>query len=335
MSQKLKVGINGFGRIGRVLLRLGFDRFDFVGINNNSGCTKNAAHFLKYDSTHGRFQKKVDSDETNLLVDGKKIPMSFHRDPVEIPWKQWGADIVFECTGAFKDIQGNSKHLQAGAKKVIVSAPSKVDATFVYGVNHRNYRAKEHNVVSNASCTTNCLAPMIKILNDEFGIEMAMMTTVHAYTNDQKLLDSNHKDLRRARAAGLSMIPTSTGAAKALDEVLPELSGKIHGVAVRVPTSNVSLVDLNAKVHQPVTKEKINEAFVKAAQGEWKGILGCVSEPVVSVDLNGAVESSIIDLCFTSVVGERMLKVFAWYDNEVGFSCRMLDLAESMAAQGL
>lgn len=336
MSQKLRVGINGFGRIGRILFRSGFsDQFEFVGINNGSGSVESHAHFLKYDSAHGRFGKSVDHDNENLIVDGKKIPMSLYKDPSKIPWKDWGADIVFECTGVFKDRAANQKHLDAGAKRVIVSAPAKVDGTFVYGINHEQYDPSKQHVVSNASCTTNCLAPMAKVLNDEFGLESALMTTVHSYTNDQRVLDSSHSDLRRARAAAVSMIPTSTGAAAAVGLVLPELSGKIHGISVRVPTPNVSLVDLVANLGKKVSAEEVNEAFIKASKGSLKGILGVTNDPVVSVDMNGLKESSMIDLENTSVMGDSMVKVLSWYDNEVGFSCRMLDLAQFMASKGL
>lgn len=335
MSKKLRVGINGFGRIGRILFRCGFEDFDIVGLNNGSGSTETQAHFLKYDSAHGRFQKNVEWDEKHLIVDNKKIPMSFEKDPSHIPWGDWGADIVFECTGVFKDREGNQKHLDAGAKRVIVSAPAKVDGTFVFGINHKDYDPATQKVVSNASCTTNCLAPVVKVLHEKYGIESALMTTVHSYTNDQRVLDSSHKDLRRARAAAVSMIPTSTGAAAAVGKVMPELDGKIHGLAVRVPTPNVSLVDLVANVKSQVTAEQVNESFQDYAGGELSGVLTCTKDPVVSVDMNGVKESSVVDLENTSVLNGRMVKVLAWYDNEVGFSCRMLDLARYMADQGL
>ena len=334
MSQTVRVGINGFGRIGRLLFRHGFDRVEIAGVNNGSGSLSAMAHFLKYDSTHGRFQKKVDFDEKNLRINDKKIPMSFEKDPGKIPWGKWGVDLVFECTGVFKNREDNEKHLQGGAKKVLVSAPAKVDATFVYGINHKNYKPDKHHIVSNASCTTNCLAPMVKVLNDEFKILSALMTTIHSYTNDQKTLDSTHNDLRRARAAAVSMIPTSTGAAKALKQVLPELGDKIHGLAVRVPTFNVSLVDLTANINQSATVDQINQVFIKASNGPLKGVLSCIQDPVVSIDMNGVRESSIIDLSHTQVVGEKTVKILSWYDNEVGFSCRMLDLAEYIANQG-
>lgn len=335
MSQKLRVGINGFGRIGRILFRYGFDQFDIVGINNGSGTAETQAHFLKYDSAHGRFDKKVESYESGLVVDNKKIPMSFEKDPSNIPWGDWGADIVFECTGVFKDREGNQKHLDQGAKRVIVSAPANVDGTFVYGINHESYDPKTQHVVSNASCTTNCLAPVAKVLNENFGIESALMTTVHSYTNDQRVLDSSHKDLRRARAAAVSMIPTSTGAAAAVGKVMPELNGKLHGLAVRVPTPNVSLVDLVANVSKETTAEEVNQAFAKASEGAMKGVLACTNDPIVSVDMMGVTESSVVDLENTSVMNGKMVKVLSWYDNEAGFSCRMLDLAKYMAEQGL
>lgn len=335
MSQRLRVGINGFGRIGRILFRKAFADFDIVGVNTGSGDTASQAHFLKYDSSHGRFEQSVDYLDDILIVGGKRIPISYKKDPREIPWKEWGADIVFECTGVFKDSEANSMHLQAGAKRVILSAPGKVDATLVYGINHKTYDPAQHKIVSNASCTTNCLAPVAKVLNDSFGIETALMTTVHSYTNDQNVLDAAHSDLRRARAAAVSMIPTSTGAAAAVGLVLPELKGKIHGMAIRVPTPNVSLVDLVANLKNDVTAQQVNAALIKASEGEMKGVLACTSEPVVSIDMNGLPESSIVDLENTSVLGGRMVKVLSWYDNEVGFSCRMLDLARYMAEKGL
>lgn len=334
MAQKLRVGINGFGRIGRILFRHAFDNFEIVGINNGSGTTAAQAHFLKYDSAHGRFEKSVEFDDQTLIVDNKKIPMSFERDPSRLSWGDLGADVIFECTGVFKDTESNMQHIQAGAKKVIVSAPAKVDGTFVYGINHTDYDPQKHNVVSNASCTTNCLAPVAKVLNDQFGIESALMTTIHSYTNDQRVLDSGHKDLRRARAAAVSMIPTTTGAAAAVGQVLPDLMGKIHGMAVRVPTPNVSLVDLVANVSKKTSVEEINDAFIKASQDHLKGVLSCTQDPVVSIDMNGVKESSIVDLQSTSIIGDKMVKVLSWYDNEVGFSCRMLDLASYMQEQG-
>lgn len=332
--KKVRVGINGFGRIGRLVFRAGFDQVEFVGINNLSDA-KGAAHLLKYDSTHGRFGKSVSHDEKNLIVDGKKIPLSASKNPSEIPWKEWGADIVLECTGAFKGKEDFMKHIQGGAKKVIVSAPAEgVDMTLVYGINHTQYDPSKHTVISNASCTTNCLAPIAKVLNDAFGIEHGLMTTVHSYTNDQQVLDAPHKDLRRARAAALSMIPTTTGAAKAVGLVLPELKGKIDGTSVRVPTPNVSLVDLVFRSARPVTVDAINDALRKASEGALKGILGVETDPCVSVDFNGCTLSSIADLGNTMVMGSNLAKVFSWYDNEMGFSSRMIDVAKLLAEKG-
>lgn len=323
---KVRVGINGFGRIGRILFRAAFDQVEIVGINNSSGTPEEQAHLLKYDSTHGIYPKNITSDETSITVDGKKIPFSCERDPANIPWKKWGVDVVFECTGAFKDSQENQAHIDAGAKKVIVSSPAKVDATFVYGINHKKYDPAKHHVVSNASCTTNCLTPVAKVLNESFGIERALMTTVHAFTNDQRILDSYHSDPRRARTASTSMIPTTTGAAKAVGEVLPELKGKIHGVSIRVPTPNVSLVDLNVVLAKNATVEEVNQALIAASQGELKGILACEPKELVSIDFNGNPHSSIVDLPSTVALDKTFMKVLAWYDNEFGFSMRMVDL---------
>lgn len=323
---KVRVGINGFGRIGRILFRAAFDQVEIVGINNSSGTPEEQAHLLKYDSTHGIYQKNITSDENSITVDGKKIPFSCEREPAKIPWKKWGADVVFECTGAFKDSKENQGHMDAGAKKVIVSSPAKVDATFVYGINHKNYDPTKHHVVSNASCTTNCLTPVAKVLNETFGIERALMTTIHAFTNDQRILDSYHSDPRRARTASTSMIPTTTGAAKAVGEVLPELKGKIHGVSIRVPTPNVSLVDLNVVLSKNATVEEVNQALIAASKGELKGILACESKELVSIDFNGNPHSSIVDLPSTVALDKTFMKVLAWYDNEFGFSMRMVDL---------
>jgi glyceraldehyde 3-phosphate dehydrogenase len=323
---KVRVGINGFGRIGRILFRAAFDQVEIVGINNSSGTPEEQAHLLKYDSTHGIYQKNVTSDEDSISVDGKRIPFSCERDPSQIPWKKWGADVVLECTGAFKDSKENQGHLDAGAKKVIVSSPAKVDATFVYGINHKKYDPAKHHVVSNASCTTNCLTPVAKVLNETFGIERALMTTIHAFTNDQRILDSYHSDPRRARTASTSMIPTTTGAAKAVGEVLPELKGKIHGVSIRVPTPNVSLVDLNVVLSKNATVEEVNQALIAASQGELKGILSCEPKELVSIDFNGNPHSAIVDLPSTVALDKTFMKVLAWYDNEFGFSMRMVDL---------
>ncbi len=333
--KKVRVGINGFGRIGRLLFRAGFGQVEFVGINNLSDA-QGAAHLLKYDSTHGQFGKSVSHDEKNLIVDGQKIPLSASKNPAEIPWKQWGADIVLECTGAFKGKEDFMKHIQAGAKKVLVSAPADgVDITTVFGINHSKYDPSAHHVISNASCTTNCLAPIAKVLNDAFGIESGLMTTIHSYTNDQQVLDAPHKDLRRARAAALSMIPTTTGAAKAVGLVLPELKGKIDGMSIRVPTPNVSLVDLVFRSAKPVTVDSINSALRQAAEGSMKGVLAVETAPLVSVDFNGNTHSSIADLTNTMVMGSNLAKVFSWYDNEMGFSQRMIDMAKYMAEKGL
>ncbi len=336
---KIRVGINGFGRIGRLAFRAAFgadnDQVEIVGINNLADA-KLSAHLLKYDSTHGIYERSVEASEGFLIVDGKKIPMSATKNPAEIPWGKWGVDIVFECTGAFKDRSDHQKHIDAGAKKVLVSAPApEADITVVYGINHETYEPKKHHVVSNASCTTNCLAPLAKVLNDEFGIEKGLMTTIHSFTNDQMVLDANHKDYRRARTATASMIPTTTGAAKAVGLVLPELKGKIDGTSVRVPTPNVSLVDLVFGSKKSVTKESINQALSKAAAGSLKGVLGVESAPLVSVDFNGNPLSSIVDLESTMVIGDKMAKVFSWYDNEAGFSHRMVDMAKYLVSRGL
>ncbi len=334
-SSRVRVGINGFGRIGRLVFRAGFDKVDIVGVNN-LGDVKSAAHLLKYDSTHGRYPGEVSHDEKYLIVDGKKIPMSAYKNPAEIPWAEWEADIILECTGAFKVKEDFTKHLQGGAKRVLVSAPADgADITVVYGINHESYDPEKHQVISNASCTTNCLAPLAKVLHESFGIEKGLMTTVHSYTNDQQVLDAVHKDLRRARAAALSMIPTTTGAAKAVGLVLPELKGKIDGVSVRVPTPNVSLVDLTIQSKTKVTVEAVNEALISASKNQLKGILGVESDPLVSVDYNGNPLSSIVDLSNTMVMGDNLVKVFSWYDNEMGFSNRMIDVARHMVSRGI
>ncbi len=327
---KLRVGINGFGRIGRILFRAGFDKVEIVGVNNSSGTTEEHAHLLKYDSTHGTYGRNIDVDENSITVNGKTTQFSFEKDPAKIPWKKWGADVVFECTGVFKDAKDNQAHLDAGAKKVIISSPAKSHKTFVYGINHKDYNPAEHHIVSNASCTTNCLAPVAKVLNDAFGIEKALMTTIHAFTNDQRILDSYHTDLRRARTASSSMIPTTTGAAKAISEVLPELKGKIHGMAIRVPTPNVSLVDLNVVFAKGTSVEEVNAALIKASQNELKGVLACEGGPLVSIDFNGNPHSAIVDLQSTMALDKNFMKILAWYDNEYGFSMRMIDMANYM-----
>lgn len=333
---KLRVGINGFGRIGRVLFRAGFEHLDIVGINSLDDIHGDA-HLLKYDSSHGVFKGDVSTEGHSLVVNGKKIHVTKTRNPAEIPWKDWGVDLVLECTGAFKEKAEFMQHISAGAKKVLVSGPAEkgADLTMVYGINHESYDPYKHMVVSNASCTTNCLAPLAKVLNDTFGIEHGTMMTIHSYTNDQKILDAPHKDLRRARAAAVSMIPTTTGAAKNVGLVLPELKGRIDGISVRVPTPNVSLVDFTFTAKKDVTKESVNEALIAASQGALKGVLAVESNELVSVDFNGSTYSSIVDLASTMVVGPRMVKVLSWYDNETGFSNRMVDVALHMAKKGL
>ena len=327
---KIKVAINGFGRIGRIFFRAAQDQLDIVGINDL--CDANtSAHLLKYDSSHGIFPADVTADAENIVVNGKKIRYTQIRDPQELPWKELGVDLVLECTGVFTAKEKAELHLKAGAKKVMVSAPGKgVDLTVVYGINHDQYDSSTHDIVSNASCTTNCLAPVAKVLHENFGIENGLMTTIHSYTNDQPILDAPHKDLRRARAGASSMIPTTTGAAKAVGLVLPELNGKLNGLAVRVPTPNVSLVDLVVQTQKDVTAEVVNEALISASRGNLEGILHCEAKPLVSSDFNGNPFSSIVDLSCTSTMGNRMLKVLSWYDNEYGFSSRMVDLAKHM-----
>lgn len=332
---KLKVGINGFGRIGRVLFRAGFDKFDIVAINNLDS-VEGAAHLLKYDSAHGIYNKDITFDENSITVDGKKIPVFKSKNPLEIPWGKLGVDLVLECTGAFKKKEDFMLHVQAGAKRVMVSAPADgADLTIVYGINHEKYDPSTHKVVSNASCTTNCLAPVAKIMHEAFGVESGMMTTIHSYTNDQRILDAPHSDLRRARSAAVSMIPTTTGAAKAVGLVLPELKGKIDGTSIRVPTPNVSLVDFTFNSAKDLSIDAINEALSKAAGGSLKGVLAVEEKELVSVDFNGNPYSSIVDLGCTMVIGKRLGKVMSWYDNETGFSNRMIDLALYMGSRGL
>lgn len=333
---RLRVGINGFGRIGRILFRAANDKLDIVGVNDPGG-PKAAAHLLKYDSTHGIFPGDIHAEGNALYINDKKIPFSNTRNPEEIPWKDWETDMVLECTGAFKTNEDLSRHMKdSNVKRVLVSAPAPgADLTMVYGINHESYDPEKHTIVSNASCTTNCLAPMVKVLHENFGIETGFMTTVHSYTNDQRVLDNNHKDLRRARAAAMSMIPTTTGAAVAVTEVMPELAGKLDGMAVRVPTPNVSLVDLVANISKPATEEQINQALIAAAEGSLKSVLDVSSEPLVSSDYNGNPNSSIIDLLSTKVIGDRFIKVLSWYDNETGFSERMIDFALYMNEKGI
>jgi glyceraldehyde 3-phosphate dehydrogenase len=333
---KLRIGINGFGRIGRVFYRAAYEKFDIVGINSLDSIEGNA-HLLKYDSAHGVFEGDVSVDGNDMIVNGKRIHVSKHRNPSEVPWKDWNVDVVVECTGAFKTKEDFMKHIEAGAKRVLVSGPAEkgADITVVYGINHESYDPSKHHVISNASCTTNCLAPLAKVLNDTVGIEHGTMMTIHSYTNDQKILDAPHSDMRRARAAAVSMIPTTTGAAKNVGLVLPELKGRIDGISVRVPTPNVSLVDFTFTAKKDVTKEMINEALVAAANGPLKGVLAVEKEELVSVDFNGNKHSSIVDLASTMAVGPRMVKVLSWYDNETGFSNRMVDVLQHMSAKGL
>ena len=323
-----KVAINGFGRIGRLVLRraLATGGMDIVAINDLTDA-KTLAHLLKYDSVHGIFNAEISAEEEAIIVNGKKIRISKELDPAKLPWKELGVEIVVEATGKFTKRDDAAKHLAAGAKRVLITAPGKeVDGTFVVGVNDNDFDPAKHFVISNASCTTNCLAPVAKVLDDSFGIVRGLITTIHAYTNDQRILDLPHKDLRRARAAGLSMIPTSTGAAKAVGLVLPHLQGKLDGLAVRVPTPNVSLVDLVAELKKPATVEEINAAMKNAASGPLKGILEYCDLPLVSSDFNGNDASSIFDAGNTRVIDGNMAKVFAWYDNEWGYSCRVVDL---------
>lgn len=327
----LKVAINGFGRIGRMVLRAGLHRdLEFVAINDLTD-PKTLAHLLKYDSSQGKLQADLMGTDHSLVVNGKEIRIYREMDPSKIPWNEVGAEYIFECTGLFRDKETASAHLKAGAKKVIISAPAKnPDVTIVMGVNQEEYNPQKHHIISNASCTTNCLAPVCKVLLNKFGIEKGLMTTTHAYTGDQRLLDFPHKDLRRARAAALSMIPTTTGAAKAVSLVLPQLAGKLNGMAIRVPTPNVSVVDLVVQLSKPATADEVNSAMKEAAQGDLKGILAYCEEPLVSIDFNGSTVSSTVDALSTMVI-EDMLKVLSWYDNEFGYSCRMIDLALYMA----
>ncbi|UZJ80330.1 glyceraldehyde-3-phosphate dehydrogenase [Fictibacillus sp. KU28468] len=332
---KAKVAINGLGRIGRMVFRKMMEEnneFEVVAINA-SYPPETLAHMIKYDSIHGMFDGEVSAHEGYLMVNGQKVLLLNSRDPRELPWKGLGIDIVIEATGKFKTKEMAGYHLQAGAKKVIITAPGKdEDITIVMGVNDSDYKADEHHILSNASCTTNCLAPVVKVLDEQFGIESGMMTTVHAYTNDQKNIDNPHKDLRRARACGQSIIPTSTGAAKAISKVLPHLTGKLNGMALRVPTPNVSLVDLVVDLKTDVTEEMVNEALRTASEGALNGILGYSEQPLVSIDYNGDENSSIIDGLSTMVIENKKVKVLAWYDNEWGYSCRVVDLAGLVAA---
>ena len=331
----VKIGINGFGRIGRLVFRASLtnSEVDVVAINDLTD-SNTMAHLLTYDSVHGKLNRDIIAKDDSIEVDGKSITITSIKEPAKLPWGEMGVDIVAECTGLFRDRENASKHLSAGARKVIISAPaSDPDITIVMGVNSNQYNPKQHNILSNASCTTNCLAPVAKILLENFGIKCGLMTTIHAYTGDQRLLDFPHKDLRRARAAALSMIPTTTGAAKAVSLVLPELAGKLNGLAIRVPTPNVSIVDLVATVEKSgITVSDVNNALKDAAEGSLSGILGYSDAPLVSSDFNGSTLSSIVDGPITYAIND-MVKVLAWYDNEVGYSSRMIDLAAMIGAQ--
>ncbi|WP_313756972.1 type I glyceraldehyde-3-phosphate dehydrogenase [Tissierella sp.] len=330
----MKVGLSGFGRIGRDVLRAyaenGVDEFEIVALNA-SGNLEDLAHLFKYDTMYGKFNGTIEVAEDGFVINGKKIKVVAHRDPAEIPWKELGAELVIDSTGAFKDRAGLSKHIEAGAKKVIITAPAKdEDITIVLGVNEEKYDPANHHIISNASCTTNCLAPVAKVILDKFGIKKGLMTTIHAYTNDQQILDKRHKDLRRARTAGQNIVPTTTGAAKAVALVLPELKGKLNGFSVRVPVPTVSMVDVVFEVEKQATAEEINQALKEASEGELKGILGYSEEPLVSSDYIADPHSSIVDGLSTMVI-DNMVKVVSWYDNEWGYSERVVDLAKLVA----
>jgi glyceraldehyde 3-phosphate dehydrogenase len=328
MPMSIRVGINGFGRIGRNVLRAGWKRKDleFIAVNDLTDA-KTLAHLLKYDSVHGKFEAQIGAKGDMILIDGKEVKVFALKDPGQLPWRDLGVDVVLESTGRFTDRAGGSKHIEAGARKVVVSAPAKdPDISLVLGVNEKDYDPSKHHIISMGSCTTNCLAPIAKILVDEFGVEYGLMTTIHAYTNDQVILDFPHRDLRRARAAAMSMIPTTTGAATALSLVIPALKGKMDGMAIRVPTPNVSVVDLVAWLKKETSTEEVNRILRSYAEGKLKGILTFCEEPLVSIDFNGNAHSSIVDGPSTKVIGGKMVKIISWYDNEWGFSNRMVDL---------
>jgi glyceraldehyde 3-phosphate dehydrogenase len=333
----VRVGINGFGRIGRNIMRaaLGDKNIDFVAINDLTSA-HTLAHLLKYDSVLGNLHARVEAKEDTIAVDGDEFKVLQFRDPAQLPWKDLGVDVVFESTGLFTNRDAAAKHITAGAKKVVITAPAKgPDFSVVLGVNDELYDPATHHIISNASCTTNCLAPLAKVLHQTFGIKKGWMTTIHSYTNDQQLLDLPHKDLRRARAAALSMIPTTTGAAVAVGEVLPELKGKLDGISMRVPTPNVSCVDLAAVMNRTVTAQEVNAALQAAADGPLKGILACSNEELVSIDFKGNPHSSIVDMPYTKVMEGDFLKVLSWYDNEWGYSNRCVDLLRKLVARGL
>ncbi|MGM0417917.1 MAG: type I glyceraldehyde-3-phosphate dehydrogenase [Thermodesulfobacteriota bacterium] len=331
----VRIGINGFGRIGRSMLRASLknNEVEILAINDLAPI-ETMAHLIKYDSVHGVLDADVKADKDSIIINNKKIKYTSFKDPSQLPWKELEIDVAAECTGLFKDRESASKHLEAGAKKVIISAPAKdPDTTIVLGVNEKTYDSSRHNIISNASCTTNCLAPAAKVLKDNFGIKQGFMTTVHSYTGAQNILDAPHKDLRRARSAGVSMVPTTTGAAKAVGLVIPELAGKLNGLSMRVPTPNVSIVDFVINTEKTnITKEDVNNAFKHASENEMKGILGYSEEPLVSIDYNGNNLSSIIDGLTTDVIDD-MVKILSWYDNETGYSTRMVELAAYVGKQ--
>ena len=337
---KLRIGINGFGRIGRQVFRIALEKYpddlEVVAVNDITD-TQTLVHLLKYDSNYGRFPASVEIRDGSFVVNGRGVKTFAERDPANLPWKELGVEVVIESTGLFTDGKKAAVHRDTGgAKKVIISAPAtNVDLTVVMGVNEEMYDPAQHHILSNASCTTNCLAPVAKVLHDNFGIRRGLMTTVHAYTNDQRILDLPHKDLRRARAAAMSIIPTTTGAARAVALVIPELKGRFDGYALRTPTSTVSIVDFVAELEQEVTKEQVNGAFQAAAEGQLKGILGYTDEPLVSIDFKGDERSSIVDGGLTNVIGGNLVKVVAWYDNEWGYSCRVVDLCNYLGQRGL
>ncbi len=334
-----RIGINGFGRIGRLTLRAINEYHDSkleVAAINDLTDTKTNAHLLKWDSTYGRYPGTVEAAADAIIVDGNTIKVLSERDPAKIPWLDYGVEIVIESTGLFTDATKAVAHREGGARKVLISAPAKnEDITVVLGVNEDQYDPHKHHIISNASCTTNCIAPVVKVLHQSFGVSKGLMTTVHAYTNDQKILDTVHRDLRRARAAALNIIPTTTGAARLVCEIIPELKGKVHGMALRVPTPTGSIVDFVADLNKEVTVEQVNQAFQSAAEGSLKGILEYSEEPLVSMDFKGNPASSIFDALSTMVIGGNMVKVLAWYDNEWGYSCRLADLAAYIADKGL
>jgi glyceraldehyde 3-phosphate dehydrogenase len=334
-----RVGINGFGRIGRLTLRAIHqnqrDKLEVAAVNDLTD-TKTNAHLLKWDSTYGRYPGEVKASEDSIIVDGQDVKVLSERDPAKIPWQDYGVDIVIESTGLFTDATQAAAHRQGGAKKVLISAPAKnEDITVVIGVNEDQYDPDRHHIISNASCTTNCIAPVVKVLHQSFGISKGLMTTIHAYTNDQRILDMYHKDLRRARAAAVNIVPTTTGAAKAVTMVIPELAGRLHGLAFRVPVPTVSVVDFVAEMEKEVTAEQVNHTFRAAAEGPLSGIIEYCQEPLVSMDFKGNPASSIFDALSTMVIGGNMVKVLAWYDNEWGYSCRLADLASYVADKGL